>query len=102
MESDLPEMMKEALLNELPEFVEHIDEATNKIFNPSAVWLEALQFADYVSQLASHFKEDHGPECQEEIVSRLFIMSESFKDLAQNAMEVLDKSQKVFKDGTQQ
>jgi hypothetical protein len=93
--------MKEALLSELPEFVEHVDEATQKIFNPSAIWLETIQFADYVSQLASHLREEHGPDCREEISERLLIMAESFKDLAENAMEVLDNSDKVFKHGAQ-
>jgi methyl-accepting chemotaxis protein len=98
-QSEIPEPLKEALLSELPEFVEQVDEATQKIFNPSAVWLETIQFADYVSQLATHLREEHGRECTEEIAERLLIMAESFKDLAENAMEVLDKSQKVFKHG---
>lgn len=89
------------MLSELPEFVEHVDEATQKIFNPSAIWLETIQFADYVSQLATHLREEHGPECREEIAERLLIMAESFKDLAENAMEVLDNSEKVFKHGAQ-
>lgn len=99
METDLPTPLKEALLNELPDFVEHVDEATQKIFNPSAVWLEAIQFADYVAQLASHLKQDHGPDCSGEIAERLLIMAESFKDLAEDAMKVLDHSDKVFKHG---
>lgn len=91
--------MKEALLSELPDFVEHVDEATQKIFNPSAIWLEAIQFADYVAQLASHLKQDHGAECAEEIAERLLIMAEHFKDLSEHAMEVLDHADKVFKHG---
>lgn len=101
METDLPSLMKEALLSELPDFVEHVDEATQKIFNPSAVWLESIQFADYVAQLASHLKQDHGPDCAGEIAERLLIMAESFKDLAEDAMKVLDHSDKVFKHGAQ-
>lgn len=99
METDLPTPLKEALLSELPDFVEHVDEATQKIFNPSAVWLEAIQFADYVAQLATHLKQDHGAECSGEIAERLLIMAESFKDLAEDAMKVLDHSEKVFRHG---
>ena len=56
---------------------------------------------EHVSQLASHLREEHGPDCREEISERLLIMAESFKDLAENAMEVLDNSEKVFKHGAQ-
>lgn len=97
LKANLPQPITEALLNELPEFVEHVDEATQRIFNPSAIWLEAIQFADYVAQLASHLREEHGPECREEIAERLIVMSESFKSLAEDAMKVLDNSEKVFK-----
>lgn len=103
LEAELPEEMKEALLNELPDFVEHVDEATQKIFNPTSVWLEAVQFADYVSQLATHLREDHGDECREEIADRLLLMAESFKDLSEHAMKILDQSERVFKEhGSQQ
>ncbi len=95
----IPVEMKQAILDGLPEFIERIDEATQKIYDPSQVWFESLQFADYVGQLAEHLAEDHGPECREEIATQLRLMSESWKDLAENAMEVLDKSEEVFKHG---
>ena len=95
----IPSEMKQAILDGLPEFMERIDEATQKIYDPSQVWFESLQFADYVGQLAEHLAEDHGPECREEISIQLRLMSESWKDLAENAMEVLDKSEEVFKHG---
>ena len=98
-QADLPQIVKDNLLNELPNFVEHIDEATNKIFNPSAIWLESIQFADYVSQLAGHLKEEHGGNCREEIAERLEVMSESFKELAEHAMIVIDRTQGELDDG---
>jgi hypothetical protein len=101
-EAELPPSLKEALLSELPNFVEHVDEATNKIFNPSAVWFESLQFADYVAQLASHLREDHGAECREGIAEQLIMMADNYKDLAESAMRVLDKADKGFKHGAQQ
>jgi methyl-accepting chemotaxis protein len=93
--------MRQAILDGLPEFMERIDEATQKIYDPSQVWFESIQFADYVEQLAEHLAQDHGPECREEIATQLRLMSESWKDLAENAMEVLDKSEEVFKHNAQ-
>jgi hypothetical protein len=100
-QADLPQTIKDSLLSELPNFVEHIDEATNKIFNPSAIWLESIQFADYVGQLAGHLTEEGGADHREEIAERLSIMSESFKELAEHAMIVIDQTQGAFKDGSQ-
>jgi hypothetical protein len=99
MKAKLTPQMKETILSELPEFMEHIDEATRKIFDPSAVWLECLQFADYVSQMAQHLLDNHGPECTEQVGINLKIMADSWKDLAEGSMEVLDQSEKVFEDG---
>lgn len=100
LQAKLPEVIKEALINELPNFVEFVDETTNKIFNPSAVWLESIQFADYVAQLAIYLREEHGGECREEIAEKLIIMSENFKELAEHAMKILDNSEKSTKHGT--
>jgi hypothetical protein len=101
MKAKLTPQMKETILSELPEFMEHIDEATRKIFDPSAVWLECLQFADYVSQMAQHLLDNHGPECTEQVGINLKIMADSWKDLAEGSMEVLDQSEKVFDNGAQ-
>lgn len=101
MKAKLTPQMKETILSELPEFMEHIDEATRKIFDPSSVWLECLQFADYVSQMAQHLLDNHGPECTEQVGINLKIMADSWKDLAEGSMEVLDQSEKVFNDGSQ-
>jgi len=94
VQADLPQTLKDSLLSELPNFVEHIDEATNKIFNPSAIWLESLQFADYVEQLASHLREECDEGCRKEVADKLILMSENFKELAENAMTVIDTSEK--------
>jgi len=93
-QAEIPTELKETLLNELPNFVEYVDEATNKIFNPSAIWLESLQFADYVEQLASHLREECDEGCRKEVTEKLILMSENFKELAENAMTVIDKSEK--------
>jgi hypothetical protein len=98
--SDIPQALKDSLLDELPNFVELVDEATSKIFSPSAAWFESLQFADYVAQLAGHLREDHGPDCTKEIAERLVIMAESYKDLAEHAMTIIDKSDARFKHGS--
>ena len=91
-QAKIPKDIKEALLSELPNFVELVDEATNKIFNPSAIWFESLQFADYVAQLAGHLREEHGPDCREEVAEKLILMAENYKELAEHAMTVIDRS----------
>ena len=101
MKAKLTPQMKETILSELPNFMEHIDEATRKIYDPAAIWLECLQFADYVSQMAQHLLDNHGPECTEQVGINLKIMADSWKDLAEGSMEVLDQSEKVFEDGAQ-
>lgn len=96
MNSPIPPQMKESLINELPNLVEHIDEATRKIYDPSAVWLESIQFADYVSQMAEHILSDC--RCDEhekkELLEHLLYIAETFKDVAENSMEILDQADK--------
>lgn len=98
MQAPLPPEMKEAILNELPSLVDHIDEATRKIFDPSKIWLESIQFADYVSQMADHLTADCG--CTEEdkhlIGAQLKYIAETFKEVAEASMEILDQSDKVL------
>ena len=91
-QAKIPKDIKEALLSELPNFVELVDVATNKIFNPSAIWFESLQFADYVAQLAGHLREEHGPDCREEVAEKLILMAENYKELAEHAMTVIDRT----------
>lgn len=101
-QAPIPPKMKETILDTLPEFMEHVDEATRKIYDPSAVWLESIQFADYVSQMADHLAANHGDECREQVAEQLKLISEGFKDVAEDAMKILDESEKVFKHGAQQ
>lgn len=88
--------------------MENIDEAADKIYNPSSVWFEAIQFADYVEQnvlhLQEHSDEEYTGDCQEIIIERLLDLTASFKSLAEHAMRVLDESEQIveFKHGTQQ
>jgi len=78
--------VKQALLNELPDFI-------RQIFDPNQIWLESLQFADYVGQLGEHLLENHGDECREDIANQLNAMSMAWKLMAENAMTVLDQSE---------
>ena len=84
--------VKQALINELPDFLETVDENARQIFDPNQIWLESLQFADYVGQLGSHLLENHGDECREDIANQLNAMSMAWKLMAENAMTVLDES----------
>lgn len=96
-EAPIPQEMKDSILNELPAFVEHIDEASRKIYDPSAIWLESLQFADYVSQMADHLAE-HGQDCATEVAGQLKLISETWKEVAEQSMQILDRTEKVFND----
>jgi uncharacterized protein YjiS (DUF1127 family) len=97
-QAPMPPEMKEAILNELPSLVEHIDEATAKIFDPSKVWLESIQFADYVSQMADHLLSDCGctPEDKFILAEQLKYIAETFKEVAESSMQILDQSDKIL------
>jgi hypothetical protein len=87
--------MKEALLSELPRILEQIDDVAKKIYDPSQIWLESMQFADYVTQLAIHLTEGHGDECVTDIAEQLQNMSNSFKQMGENALRALDEVEKA-------
>lgn len=92
--TDLPAGMKEFLLNELPEVMENIEESTKAIYDPNAIWLEAIQFADYVQQLVGHLHSGHGEDCVLDVAEQLNNMCDSFKNMGENALKVLDESEK--------
>jgi len=92
--TNLPEEMKEFLLNELPQVMDNIEESTKAIYDPNAIWLEAIQFADYVQQLAKHLNEGHGDECVLEIAEQLDNMCTSFKNMGESALNALDETDK--------
>jgi len=98
---NLPAEIKEALKTEIPQVLERMEDVAKKIYDPHQIWLESMQFADYVTQLAEHLNDDHGPECTKEIAEQLANMSNSFKQMGENALQVLDESEKEFH-GTQQ
>ena len=85
--------MKQALINELPNFIETVDDSARQIFDPNQIWLESLQFADYVGQLGDHLLDNHGGDCIEDIAQQLLAMSMSWKLMAENAMSVLDEAE---------
>jgi hypothetical protein len=97
---NFPVEMKEALLEELPKVIEQMEEVAKKVYDPHQIWLEAMQFADYVTQLSDHLKDDHGTDCILDIAEQLSNMSNSFKQMGENALQVLDESEKDF-DGKQ-
>ena len=85
--------MQEAIIAELPNVIEQIDEASKQIYDPNTIWLEAIQFADYVHQFAKHLTEGHGPECVAEVTEQLLNLSESFKEMGLGALTVIDESE---------
>jgi hypothetical protein len=96
----VPTEIQEVILSELPNVIEQIDEATKQVYDPNTIWLEAIQFADYVGQFGEHLKEHHGPECVAEIAEGLINLADSFKEMGESALTVIDESEAM--DGTQQ
>ena len=92
----LPKDLKKELINNLPVLMEQFDEAALKVFDPSKVWLEALQFADYTGQAGEHLASECGENCREEIAEQLQIMASSFKQLAERSLQVLDAAEGVI------
>jgi hypothetical protein len=91
--------MQEAIISELPDVIEQIDDAVKQIYDPNTIWLEAMQFADYVHQFAQHLQENHGQDCIQEIAVNLVSLSQEFKYMGEGALTVIDESKEM--DGTQ-
>lgn len=96
----VPTEIQQVILDELPNVIEQIDDATKQIYDPNTIWLEAIQFADYVEQFGKHLLDNHGPDCIEDIAHGLVSMSASFKVMGEGALKVLDETENIS--GTQQ
>jgi len=95
----VPKEMQEAIISELPDVIEQIDDAVKQIYDPNTIWLEAMQYADYVEQLAKHLQEDHGPDCHSAIAEQLINLSASFKEMCEGALQAIDETEYI--DGEQ-
>ena len=95
----VPTELQEVILSELPNVIEQIDEATKQVYDPNTIWLEAMQFADYVGQFAQHLRDNHGEDCIAEIAAQLITISTSFKEMGESALKVIDETEDI--DGTQ-
>lgn len=91
----VPTEIQEVILSELPNVIEQIDEATKQIYDPNTIWLEAMQFADYIEQLGKHLREPHGADCVADIAEQLINMANSFKDMGESALKVLDETEDI-------
>lgn len=86
---------KAKVLKDLPLVAENLDEITRKVYDPNRIWLESIQFADYVQQHAEHLRdcfteEGHEDDCFVDISLGLYSMSEKWKHLAESSMKILD------------
>lgn len=95
----VPTELQQVILSELPSVLEQIDDATKQIYDPNTIWLEAIQFADYVEQFGKHLADNHGPDCISEISEGLVAMSSFFKYMGEKALKVLDETEDI--NGTQ-
>ena len=91
----VPTEIQEVILSELPNVIEQIDEATKQIYDPNTIWLEAMQFADYVEQLGKHLRVNHGDECVADIAEQVINLANSFKDMGESALKVLDETEDI-------
>jgi hypothetical protein len=91
----VPQEIQEALLSELPNVIEQVEEASKQIYDPNTIWLEAMQYADYVEQLAKHLQEDHGPDCNSVIAEQLINLSVSFKEMGEGALQAIDETENM-------
>ena len=88
--SELPEALKRSLNESLPILLENVGEAAKTVYDPNAIWLEAIQYADYVQQHLEHLQECDGEECGKESISTAIAFTGQFKQMAEHAMRVLD------------
>lgn len=95
----VPTEIQEVILSELPNVIEQIDEATKQVYDPNTIWLEAIQFADYVEQLGKHLEQGHGEDCIADVAEQLINMATSFKIMGEGALKVLDETEDT--NGTQ-
>lgn len=91
----VPTEIQEVILSELPNVIEQIDEATKQIYDPNTIWLEAMQFADYVEQLGKHLRVHHGDDCVADIAEQVINLANSFKDMGESALKVLDETEDI-------
>lgn len=88
--AELPENVKKEIMENLPTLLENVGESAKTVYDPNTIWLEAIQYADYVQQHAQHLAQKHGGECDDDSIETLIAMTISFKQMAESAMKVLD------------
>lgn len=88
--SELPEELKRSLNESLPILLENVGEAAKTVYDPNSIWLEAIQYADYVQQHLDHLGECEDDECSKESLTRAVGFTKEFKQMAEHAMRVLD------------
>jgi hypothetical protein len=85
--SDMPDDLKEQLKSALPTLLENVGEVAKTVYDPNAIWLESIQFADYVHQFLEHLEGCDDSDC----IKTTITMTKSFKRMAEHAMRVLDQ-----------
>ena len=88
--SGLPEDLKKRLNESLPMLLENIGEAAKTVYDPNAIWMEAIQYADYVHQNLDHLSKCDDAQCNEGNLQTTLAFTREFKAMAENAMAVLD------------
>jgi hypothetical protein len=87
---------KKEILKNLPLVVDGLTEKLRSIYDPTKIWLEALQFAKYVDECAEHLEDieinpfEHDEDCLINIANTLNRMATAFMGLAESSLQVLD------------
>ena len=89
------------MMEDLPKILERMEDTAKKVYDPHQIWLESMQFADYVSQLGTHLLDCGEPNCTEGLAEQLINMSDSFKQMGESALQVLDEAEREFDESQQ-
>lgn len=82
------------LAEQVPTIIGMMQDSMEKIISPNQIWLESMQFADYVNQFGTHLMECGAEECTLNIGRALFDMSTSYKAMGERALTVIDEIEK--------
>lgn len=88
--SGLPDDLKQRLNESLPMLLENVGEAAKTVYDPNAIWMESIQYADYVQQHLQHLTTCTDEECNKENLQTALAFTSEFKNMAESAMRVLD------------
>lgn len=86
--------IKKLLQEQVPMLVSMMQDGMENLLNPTKIWLESMQFADYVNQFGQHLLDCGAEDCTEGIGRALVEMAKSYKTMGERALTVIDEIEK--------